>query len=737
MLRHFFNARIEHLEEVVQRPDTPEETLQLVREELKHRSTARALGLRRRLEQRLEQLETSKVPETVSSRDIPLERLSPSVRAAGLFDKLGLKTVGDLVERTPSELLRQRNCGRRTISELQGKLQDYGLSLSDPEQDDSQKLGQPAPPEILSVPLAHLNLSARARSFLARRRIAFVGDLCQLTEHEVWRTPNVGRKTVHELRQALDALGLRFGSLVGSWSSKACKGAPLPTLPANLQPPEPEELEEALRARVQTISASERNTRWTIEHMGWDGRPGRTLEAIGQPEGVTRERVRQVAAKCCRELKSRQSPPQALIRTLELIGRHAPLGQPRLDALMRENRLASSPFHIAGVRTAAQAFGLSFPFEVTDRSDTALILPLGLKCLPRQLLRAARSEVGARGCIVDDQLLQISKQISTSPVDLEIVHTILESDESFSRINGAPNWWWRPEKARRGRNRLVNTIIKVLAANPIVSLQELRQSVRRHVRSGNVAPPTFVLRALCEALPYVSISDDKVERIEQSMDWSGVLSETDSILCRIFAHRGPVLHSYELSKEGMSAGLNENSLSIYKTYSPLLWRPAPSHYALIGSNIPAGLIEDRQSRAAGHQRSIIDSGWISDHTLFICYRITKSVWYSGTVTAPSSVKRVLKNTYRLLALGSSEVGALVVRRDSITGLRPFFRIFGAEEGDTLFLVIDVRQGACSAWLGGEELARAIQSGRAGTVLSELSKAGNVMAPVDEWESEDE
>jgi DNA-directed RNA polymerase subunit alpha len=59
----------------------------------------------------------------------PVSDLNLSVRARKCMNRLGINTLGDLVQRTADELLESKNFGMTSLSEVREKLQQYGLSL--------------------------------------------------------------------------------------------------------------------------------------------------------------------------------------------------------------------------------------------------------------------------------------------------------------------------------------------------------------------------------------------------------------------------------------------------------------------------------------------------------------------------------------------------------------------------------------------------------------------------------
>lgn len=603
-------------------------------------------------------------------------------------------TPQSLLDAIASELtFRNTFRARRLAKKLQSRTAQKPMQLVD---DVSSGV-----PDNASIRISTLPLSTRARNVLSSLQVVLVADLCRISEAELLRTPNAGRKTLNELRSVLRSLGLRFGMNFSSDGPNASASAQI-ELPIELRIEEPSDLAGALRAHVEGATPSKRNAQWVIEHLGWDGQPHRTLEAIGAAATVTRERVRQVVAKCTLQLRARETVPLALKRALEIIKKNAPLTQSTLDRLLTEEGLVSEQFHVDGIRRAADVFGVAFPFSTRDGSDT-LIFDQSDAELPKRLLQHAKAEVAAHGAVVDDQLLEIGREITGRRIDTAFAHAVLRSDGSYRQLPDCSEWWWRPRNASRGRNRLVNTITKVLAACPAIRIAELREACRRHIKSDHIAPPTRVVRAICTSLPHLRVEGDLVERSAHTFPWNDVLNESERLLLAIFERRGPVLDSYTVSEEGIALGINENSLTIYKTYSPLLWRPAPGCYSIVGAEIPVGLMEELDRARARPMQTTLGFGWTADHRLLLAKRVTEGLWLSGILNLPSSLAKFISGEFTIHAFGRHELGSINVRQGNAFGFKPFLRMFGADLGDVLVVAFNPRNMRCDSWLGGAEL----------------------------------
>jgi DNA-directed RNA polymerase subunit alpha len=82
---------------------------------------------------------------------------------------------------------------------------------------------QPAPrgntqfDPILLRPVDELELTVRSANCLKAENIYYIGDLIQRTENELLKTPNLGRKSLNEIKEVLASRGLTLGMKLESW----------------------------------------------------------------------------------------------------------------------------------------------------------------------------------------------------------------------------------------------------------------------------------------------------------------------------------------------------------------------------------------------------------------------------------------------------------------------------------------------------------------------------------------
>ncbi len=70
---------------------------------------------------------------------------------------------------------------------------------------------------ILLRPVDEFELTVRSANCLKAENIYYIGDLIQRTENELLKTPNLGRKSLNEIKEVLASRGLTLGMKLESW----------------------------------------------------------------------------------------------------------------------------------------------------------------------------------------------------------------------------------------------------------------------------------------------------------------------------------------------------------------------------------------------------------------------------------------------------------------------------------------------------------------------------------------
>jgi DNA-directed RNA polymerase subunit alpha len=143
----------------------------------------------------------------------PVRRVAYSVDSARVeqrtdLDKLilDLETNGTI---DPEEAI------RRAATILQQQLAVFvdleGEKLSQPEEKEE------AIDPVLLRPVDDLELTVRSANCLKAENIYYIGDLIQRTEVELLKTPNLGKKSLTEIKDVLASRGLSLGMRLENW----------------------------------------------------------------------------------------------------------------------------------------------------------------------------------------------------------------------------------------------------------------------------------------------------------------------------------------------------------------------------------------------------------------------------------------------------------------------------------------------------------------------------------------
>jgi DNA-directed RNA polymerase subunit alpha len=143
----------------------------------------------------------------------PVSRVSYNVEAARVeqrtdLDKLilDIETNGTI---DPEEAVRRAanilTSQLEVFVELRGK--DEAAAASAETQIDP----------ILLRPVDELELTVRSANCLKAENINYIGDLVQRTEVELLRTPNLGKKSLTEIKEVLESHGLSLGMRIEGW----------------------------------------------------------------------------------------------------------------------------------------------------------------------------------------------------------------------------------------------------------------------------------------------------------------------------------------------------------------------------------------------------------------------------------------------------------------------------------------------------------------------------------------
>ena len=103
---------------------------------------------------------------------------------------------------------------------LQDQLSVFGSIVGEATADEVEEEEEDTTPPldpILLRPVDDLELTVRSANCLKAENIYYIGDLIQRTENELLKTPNLGRKSLNEIKEVLASHGLTLGMRLENW----------------------------------------------------------------------------------------------------------------------------------------------------------------------------------------------------------------------------------------------------------------------------------------------------------------------------------------------------------------------------------------------------------------------------------------------------------------------------------------------------------------------------------------
>ena len=143
----------------------------------------------------------------------PLKRISYNVESARVEQRTDLDKL--VIDIESNGTVEPEQAIRYAATVLQKQLVSFVdlESISIPEKAEEAPEIDP----LLLRPVDELELTVRSANCLKAENIFFIGDLVQRTEMELLKTPNLGKKSLNEIKEILETRGLALGQKIENW----------------------------------------------------------------------------------------------------------------------------------------------------------------------------------------------------------------------------------------------------------------------------------------------------------------------------------------------------------------------------------------------------------------------------------------------------------------------------------------------------------------------------------------
>jgi Sigma-70, region 4/Bacterial RNA polymerase, alpha chain C terminal domain len=221
-----------------------------------------------------------------------IEGMAMSVRLAGVLRRANIRVLGDLHGCKLDDFAWQRNCGYKTLHELDALLRQAHSSAEQTCEPQAGSLNDASfmiPESISELRFAELPITTRLANVVQSIGLRTLRDLNGQSASELLRCKNCGWRTVVEIGQLIER------AVSGEFDEAQIEDSGRPMELLRL-------LEEGM------AKLSPRDKHLLLARIGGEDVPPATLEEIGQQQALTRARVQQILKKTLNTLKKTWGP---------------------------------------------------------------------------------------------------------------------------------------------------------------------------------------------------------------------------------------------------------------------------------------------------------------------------------------------------------------------------------------------------------------------------------------------
>src|SRR4029453_8132357 len=235
-----------------------------------------------------------------------MESMAMSVRLAGVLRRANIRVLGDLHGCKLDDFAWQRNCGYKTLLELDALVRQAQSRIEQPPRPDARSLlpgndvSFVVPESISQLRFAEMPITSRLANVAQLIGLRTLGDLNGRSAFELLRCKDCGWGTVRELGELIER------AISGEFDEGQIEESARPTELLRL-------LEEGM------AKLSPRDKQLLLARIGGEDVPPATLEEIGQQHALTRARIQQILEKTLNTLKKTWGP--RVPRLLEAVKR--------------------------------------------------------------------------------------------------------------------------------------------------------------------------------------------------------------------------------------------------------------------------------------------------------------------------------------------------------------------------------------------------------------------------------
>ena len=535
-------------------------------------------------------LSDEKVASTHDVMSVHIDELDLTVRAYNCLRNAQITCVGDLVRKTPGELLAIQNMGTTSVHDIERALARLGLRLA---------LSSAAVSALRRVDNSghaqDLEAFIDAMELLKRHGVDHAAVVTGMTFRQVLAVPGFDQDTLAVLENGLQRWGLYVGQRFQDRRAERSSNEDDTRGPPGGSPEAPSvqaresilcleratTFREELTQAVSRLLAEERggSPQCFVAYYGIAGEPKRTLREIGDAgsqygfeRAVTRERIRQVLERTESRLRAkakrvrfvRWEPAEKEARRNVPDSVHSFVSRFGYESV-RE------PEHVfTALKLCAGIFELNFPFLLLKSNRVGTLVVDAADDAVRALV--SRLPEVATGPYAE--LKEVAGQVGC---EQNVLRRIIDASSRWEFLDDVRRYFWKrphlpPENCGVTGNAILTSLCKIFSVTRRATISELARSVARDRilrKNGPVANlPIRVLEGIAGRSGLFDVDRDDILR-KKGLQWC-VIGQRDIALLAICVEHGRVVPSHVIYAGLVRSGLTRENAAITVAYSPFL-----------------------------------------------------------------------------------------------------------------------------------------------------------------------
>lgn len=557
--------------------------------------------------------------------------------------------------------------------------------------------------EVLLATLAEVGMPNRLVKSMKNDGVVLVGTFVQLVASDILHKQGLGGKSYREAKSVLEEFGLAFGMDLKGWDddlafeARKAMGRSLHRRIYELRPTAwraHDTLEDELLALLQEVE-DERNAEMLTVFYGFNEAGPKTLEFTGQQYGLTRERVRQIAARAEKKIQRMWRPLGCLEVAKSIVtSQLGPLfTNEDFFQTAQDQGISKINFNVEGVLRALDLVGENHLITKVRLGQVELFGTDEEVAVPKKVLAALRKETSSNGCT---NVQRLALLIGMELDDADKIRDLMALFPEVRWLDDGSTWLL---SSRSTRNRLANIASKVFSVAPSVEINELRAALRRHVRV-NFVPPAGALGNLLQhyeiavVVNGVAVANPKLDKAELGINDQGFVYAFEALGNPVTREQ---LEDFCIDELGM----NINSFYVCLSYSPFIAKLATGVFALVGQDVAPGAISQLKDDIK-ENRFEDSSGWSKVGTLWWHFQADRPTANTGTRSVPTFVFNLTSGDWNVRSVDGLKLGVAKIENGFMSGFRAAFLALGVANKDFLQFDFDIADRSVFVRIVGDE-----------------------------------